>query len=312
MKIALPLLLGVFFVVYSIAGSSPEERHKLWENILAADPFWLGMATFGGFVSHLSRAYRWKFLIEPLGYTLRFKNSIMAVMTAYLANLGIPRSGEFLRAGTVSAYEGIPFEKSFGTIISERVADLAMLLLVIGLTFLLNGDELMDFIDQKDVSPFTSIATLLLLLALGVLGIYLVRKSKWKIFEKIRDLLTGLLEGMKSILKMEKNGAFILHTLIIWTLYIGMFFLSGLAVPGISQLAFGPMLVAFVVGSFAISLTNGGLGVYPVAVGGVLMLFGVEQGPALAFGWVVWGTQTLLNLIVGGVSMVLLPILNKK
>lgn len=305
-------MLGVFFVVFFILDSNAQEGQKLWESILAADPFWLTMATVGGFISHLSRAYRWKFLIEPMGYTLRFKNSIMAVMTAYLANLGIPRSGEFLRAGTVSHYENIPFEKTFGTIISERVADLVMLLLVVGTTLILNGEELINWFDENNVSPLTSVLILALLIVLLIVGIKVVQKSNWKLFKKIRSFAVGLLEGMKSILNMKKTGAFIFHTLIIWVLYIGMFFLSGLAVPGVSELAFGPMLVAFVVGSFAISLTNGGLGVYPVAVGGVLILFGLPEGPSYAFGWVVWGTQTLLNLIAGGLSMILLPVLNKK
>ena len=66
--------------------------------------------------------------MAPLGYKPRFINSTLAVLIAYIANLGIPRSGEILRATTLSSYEKIPFEKTFGTIIAERLVDLIILL----------------------------------------------------------------------------------------------------------------------------------------------------------------------------------------
>ena len=93
------------------------------------------LSIFFGILSHLSRAYRWQFLLEPLGYKPKFANSVMAVLIAYLLNLFIPRSGEIARAASIKKYENIPFEKAFGTIVAERVADVIMLFSIIGIAF---------------------------------------------------------------------------------------------------------------------------------------------------------------------------------
>ena len=130
-KTILPLLLGVFLIWYSLSSASPAEREELWNNILLADLKWVFLSLFFGLLSHASRAYRWKYLLEPMGYRPQFANSFMAVMGGYLANLGVPRSGEVLRGATISTYEDIPFEKAFGTIVSERIADLVMLMLIV-------------------------------------------------------------------------------------------------------------------------------------------------------------------------------------
>ena len=63
-----------------------------------------------------------------MGYNPRLINNILAIFITYIANLGVPRSGEFFRATVLQTYEKIPFEKSFGTIIAERTIDLLMLL----------------------------------------------------------------------------------------------------------------------------------------------------------------------------------------
>ena len=95
---------------------------------------------FFGIMSHLSRAYRWGFLLQPLGYRPRFINLVLTVLITYVSNLGIPRSGEVLRSTALRAYEKIPFEKSFGTVVMERLVDLILLLICVGIGFLLERD----------------------------------------------------------------------------------------------------------------------------------------------------------------------------
>jgi len=236
----------------------------------------------------------------------------MAVMVAYLANFGIPRSGEVLRAVTISSYEKIPFEKAFGTIISERIADFIMLLLVVSLALLLQTEYLLDYFEENNINPFLTIAALFGLLAIGVLILKQIKKSKRGILLKVKNFAKGLLEGMRSILKMKQKGAFLFHTLFIWGMYLSMFSILIFTVPETSSLPFGVIMVAFVVGSFAISATNGGIGVYPIAIGASLMLFGINKEAGEAFGWITWGTQTLMVIIIGGLSFLFLPILNRQ
>ncbi len=251
-------------------------------------------------------------MLEPMGYKSSQANRFMAVMVAYLANFGIPRSGEVLRAVTLSTYEKVPFEKGFGTIISERVADLLILMLIIGIVVILQTDDLLIYLNDQNIKPLNTLLIFLGLVGLIVIGIYIIKQSTWGPFKKIKKLAKGLLEGMRSILKMEQKWAFIFHTVFIWSLYLIMFFVIQLSIPETANTPAGIIMAAFVVGSFAVSATNGGIGVYPLAVGGVLMFFGVQDHAAEAFGWISWATQTFVVLIFGGLSFILLPLLNNR
>ncbi len=131
----LPIALGVFLIWYSISKLTPSDIQSIKASFKTANYWWVVLSIIFGILSHLSRAYRWQFLLEPLGYKPRFANSIMAVLIAYLLNLFIPRSGEIARAASIKKYENIPFEKAFGTIVAERVADVIMLLMIFGMAF---------------------------------------------------------------------------------------------------------------------------------------------------------------------------------
>ena len=312
LKIILPLLLGVFLVWYSLNTATPEEREELWQNILNANPWFLLLSMVLGGLSHLSRAYRWKFMLEPMGYKPRLLNSFMAVMAGYLANFGIPRSGEVLRAASLSSYEKIPFEKAFGTIISERIADVVIMLSITAFTLLLQTEYLLTYFSNNNINPLTSFGLLIALLLLGIVVLQFIKRSQLSFLVRIKKMARGLLEGMRSIFKMEQKWAFILHTLFIWIMYILMFYVIIFAVPGMEKVSFSVVMATFVVGSFAVSATNGGIGVYPVAIGAILVVFGISKQTGEAFGWITWSTQTLLVLILGGLSFIFLPIFNRR
>lgn len=312
LKVFIPLMLGVFFVVYSFYQFTPEERETLYNNIIQVNPIWIIFSLIGGLLSHLSRAYRWKLLIEPMGYKLHLNNSFMAIMSGYLANLGIPRSGEVLRGASIATYEEIPFEKVFGTIIAERAVDLIMLFLIVICTILFHTGQLLEFFDTFHINPWMSLIGLLILFFLGIFLLKLIKHSKITLFIKLRKLVTGTLQGVKSILHMKNNRAFVFHTLFIWGMYLMMFYILIFAFPEMHSLSFPAILVAFVAGSFAISITNGGIGIYPIAVGAALTLFGISKETGEAFGWVDWGAQTILNIVIGGLSLILMPIVNRK
>lgn len=312
LKTIIPLGLGIFLIWYSLASASPEQRATLWKNIKNAEPVWIILSLVFGILSHLSRAYRWQFLLEPLGYKPAFANRFMAVMVAYLANLGIPRAGEVLRGATLTSYENIPFEKAFGTIISERIADLVMLLLIVALALVMQSDDLFAYLQSKNINPLVTAGILVLLVLLLFAFYKVLQKSQNTFVVKVRKFVSGLLEGMRSILKMKHKVAFIFHTLFIWGMYILMFWIVKFTVSELENTGFGIILAAFVVGSFSISATNGGIGVYPVAIGALLMVFDISKASGEAFGWILWGAQTLLVIVLGALSFVVLPIYNRK
>ena len=146
LKITLPLLLGVFLVWYSLSKVSITKVIEYAQN---ADYTWIGLGVFLGLLSHLSRSYRWLFMLEPMGYKIKFGNSIMAVFATYLINYTIPRAGEVARASILTNYEGVPFEKGFGTIIAERIADMLVMLSIIAITLFLQFDFIYGFLIEK-------------------------------------------------------------------------------------------------------------------------------------------------------------------
>jgi len=313
-KIILPLLLGVFLIWYFLSSASPEHRIQLLKNIKNADPIWIILSLILGIISHISRAYRWNFLLKPLGYYPKLHNNFMAVMVGYLANLGVPRSGEVLRGITLATYEKVPFEKSFGTIVSERITDLIMLVLITTLTGFLQTEYILNFLDEKNINPLTTLGVMALLILLGYVGLLILKKSNNKFIIKIRDFGLGVLEGMKSVFAMQRKWLFIVHTLLIWGLYILMFYVIKFAVPNLENASISVILVAFIAGTLSMTTTNGGIGIlpFPIIVGAVFVFFDFEKSDGEAFGWILWGSQTAINIIVGALSFLFLPILNRK
>jgi uncharacterized protein (TIRG00374 family) len=300
-------MLGVFLVWYSLAKISIPVLLGYFKN---ADYFWVGLGVFLGILSHLSRAYRWKFMIEPMGYNLRFPNSIMAVFTTYLINYTIPRAGEVSRATILTNYEGVPFEKGFGTIIAERVADLLVMLCIISITLVLEFDIIYDFL-YTNIDPTKLILLGLVALAILIIGYQLFKKSNHPFVLKIKTLLSGLIEGVSSILKMKKKWAFLAHTLFIWIMYVLMFYVTSFSLAETSQLPFSAILLGFISASFSIAATNGGIGSYPLAIFAAFSIFGIPEDPSIAFGWIMWTSQTLMVILLGGLSLLFLPIYNR-
>ncbi len=308
----LPIALGVLLIWYSLSKLKPNDIEAIKNSFKTANYWWVGCSLFLGILSHLSRAYRWQFMLDPLGYHPKFANNVMAVLVAYLVNLIVPRAGEVVRATTIAKYENVPFEKAFGTIVSERVADAIMLLGIMALAFVYQTELLSSYLfKQEDSGLGYTLYILGALLILGVLFIWVIKKSNHPMALKIQTFVQGLIQGVISIFKMKKKWAFIFHTVFIWVMYVLMFYAVTFALPETTHLAFGAIIVGFVVGGISMALTNGGLGTYPVFVASALTLYGIDENPALAFGWIMWTAQTAMVLLFGGLSFLVLPIYNK-
>lgn len=311
LKIFVPIAFGLFLVWYSYNSTTPEERKQIIHYISNASPLWVSISVIIGILSHISRAIRWKYLLEPLGYRPKTVNTIFIVLISYFANLGIPRSGEILRATALTTYEKVPFEKGFGTIVTERVIDLLMLLIIITITLVLQTDFILGFLEERGVNIIGAIGILLVGIVGLFLGSYIIRKSRSPLAIKLKGFLNGLKEGVLSLFKMKKKWPFILHTLFIWIAYFGMFWVIKYTVEETIPLSLGELLVAFVAGAFAMSTTNGGIGLYPIAVSAALGIYGISSVSGDAFGWIMWIAQTLMVVVFGTISFLVLPLLNR-
>ncbi|MGB2348369.1 MAG: lysylphosphatidylglycerol synthase transmembrane domain-containing protein [Flavobacteriaceae bacterium] len=312
LKIILPLGVGFLFLYLSYQSTTADERTKVIESIQNADYRFVLLSVLFAALSHFSRAYRWLFLLQPLGYRPQLINTILTVMIAYLANLGIPRSGELLRATALCNYEKFAFEKVFGTIVAERAIDLLLLLAFILFALFLQFDLIWELLQLHQVNPFL----LILIGVTSLFGFIVMRRvftqSNHAIVLKIKALFLGFWEGISTLKTMQNKGAFIFHTIFIWGMYLSMFYVIKWSLPVTYEMTWAMVIPAFVAGGLAISATNGGIGIYPYTVALVLGGFGITQEAGLAFGWIMWSSQTLMILTFGALSFFALPLVNSK
>lgn len=249
-------------------------------------------------------------MLEPLGYKTKLANNFMAISVAYLMNIFIPKSGEVSRAIILDKYEGVPFQKGFGTIISERVVDLIFLLIFTIIALTIKFDVLYNFVAQTIPKSILYIVLAGIVTVAIMVPVY-IKFSKSNINKRLKDFVIGLKEGVFSILKMRKKGAFILHTFIIWSLYLLSFYVALQALPETAVIPLGTVIIAFVVGSFTFAFTNSGFGTYPAAMAGILSVFGIVKTAGIAFGWIVWVSNISSIIFFGVLSLILLPILKR-
>ena len=311
LQLALPLLLGIFLCWYAFAQFSTEELALIKEQFLKADYSYLWLSVAMGFLSHVSRGIRWQYTLASMHYFPKRYNLVLAVFIGYLLNLTVPRSGEVSRALLINRYDKVPFDKAFGTILTERVIDMCILLLFIAVVFVFQFDLVWHFLEGY----LTFSYIIVVLLALGLLflgGVYWIYRSTSSFAQKVRKMLSGIKEGIFSILHLKKKWQFIAHTLFIWLMYFWMFYVVFFSMEQTKELSIIQVLTAFVIGSFAIVFTNGGLGAYPLFIAKVLLLFGVTETVGTALGWVIWIAQFLMIILFGGLSFLLLPIINRR
>ena len=294
-KILLPISVGVFCIYFSFRNIDFSDFTQYFFKINYS---WVVIGIILGALSHVSRSYRWKFLINPLGYKLGFINSVLAVFSAYLINYTIPRAGDLARATIISKYEKIPLEKTLGTIVAERAVDIEF-----------------QRISEKLISltQDTEISVILIYFGVFVLLLYILNKilKKSKYYKSIANFFSGIIEGLTVIFKMKKRNLFIFHSIFIWLMYILMFWSTSKAVVELYDVTFFQLMISFTLAALSIMFSNGGIGIYPLAVEESLGWYGIQSTTGLAFGWVSWLSQTMMVVIFGGLSLFILPFINR-
>lgn len=303
--------MGVFLIIYTYNSFTNEQIEKLKNSILGANYNYVIISGFLAFSGYVLRAYRWKYTLEYIGYKSSFKLNLIAVSIGYFLNLTIPRSGEISRAALLTKYDEVPFDKGLGTIISERIVDFIVLIIFILSAVFLEFNTLKNFLLE-----YIPLKKLIFLLVFGsisfFIGIYLMiySKAKWVIW--IKNKVSGLTDGALSVFKMPNKWPFIILTLVIWLTYVLMFYSIIFALEETKVISFGAVLVAFVIGSLTIAFTNGGFGFFPVLIAKILFLYNIPIETGNAFGWIVWTSQLVITILLGGIAFLALPTLIKK
>lgn len=315
--------LGIFLVWWSIHKMDEESWNNCKESLRSARYILFLPVFIIISASHVSRAMRWKILMKPIGYNPKLLNTFFAVMVGYLANLAIPRLGEVLKCTILSKYEKVPADKLVGTIIIERAVDVISLITVF-IIALISQAGIIGSYTKETVSKYflagginlllLKIALLLVLAAIFFFALRFIFKKYNHIgfIEKANNILKGVIDGLASIKNLQNKKAFIFHSIFIWACYVGGTYLGFYATRGTEHL---PLAAAFPVLAFAsigMIITPGGIGTYPLLIMEVMALYGIEEGIGFANGNLQWVAQCSIILVVGFISLTLLPYFNKK
>lgn len=317
--------LGVLLVWLAIKDKSQAELDSIKQALRQADYSWIILSFVISALSHLFRSLRWKILLTPLGRHPKLSNTFFSVMVGYLANLAVPRLGEVTRCGMLNQYEKVPFTEGFGTVIAERALDLVCLILVFFIMLFLEFDKIYGITDEMIFKTVSAKFTLLLqkkaLLAIVLVGMltllsaffYFRKKLQSILSSKIKGFVNGLWQGLLSIKNVKQPFWFIVNTILIWLMYILQVYVCFFALPETSSLSFAVAMVIMVFGSIGIIVVPGGTGAYQAIVIQILTtVYFISDTSAFAFAWTVWSSQIILILLLGLISLILLPLLNKK
>ena len=320
LKTAVPLLLGVL-ILYFIYDDF--DFSQLWGPLKEMNLFWFGVSTFFGIMSHVLRGWRWRLTLAPLGFKPTSSTSVYSVFIAYAANLIVPRIGEVSRCVVLEQYDRIPFAQSLGTLISERLIDTLMVILITIMAVALQWNVFCQFISEVGIvtpgegvsaSVNSWIIILISAAAIACLLVFFIRKMAfWK---KIRSFVTRFAEGLLSLTKMKNGWMFIIETVGIWFCYFMQFYTCFFCFTFSSDLSVLAGLLLFVAGSIAVVVpTPNGAGPWHFAIISIMLLYGVSSTDASVFALIVHSTQTLLVAVLGIYALIMLQLkkhLNKK
>lgn len=305
--------LGIAIIFYMSAQLSDEQKDSMIAAIKGVRLWLLAPIFVVGFLSHYFRALRWKLLLQEVDIRPDTTNTTFAVMIGYLANLVLPRAGEVAKCTVLARYEKVPADKMIGTIVAERAFDMLCLILVTVAAVFLEADVIGEYAqdlfgkvsEKTNVFIFVLIAGVLMIITL-VLVYRRFRESK------VGRFLKGLSDGIRSILNLKTRFKFLLYTVLLWTSYWFLLVLGFWSMQELEHLSGMCALVVLIFGSVGMIFTQGGIGAYPYLVGKILLFYGIAEAYGLAFGWLSWSVQTGVVIVLGLISLILLPIYNSR
>ena len=304
-KIILSLLLGgiILFWMYKDFDFDRVKNvmlHEMnWTWMLLSFPF--------GIMAQVFRGWRWRQTLEPMGEKPRASTAIHAIFVSYAVSLVIPRIGEFARCAVLRRYDKIDFAKALGTVVTERAIDSLLVLAIAAITLLAQvsifdsfftktGTSLHAIVGQFSTTGY--IVTAICAIAVAVLLHFLLKRMA--IYNKVKETVKGIWQGINSIRKVRNKWLFAFFTLAIWGSYFLHYYLTFFCFEATAGLGMACAMVTFVVGSMAVVVpTPNGAGPWHFAVKTMLILYAVDSTAALNFVLIVHSVQTLLVILLG-------------
>jgi len=311
LTIVISLAFAGFFLWLALRGFDFKVVQK---SLAKANYLWVAFAAVFALLAYWFRAIRWNLLLEPMGHKISSSNALWSLSFGYLMNLTIPRSGEVARATALYGVEKVPVDKSFGTIILERVVDFICMLGFLGLTLIFKYDAILAFYKNSGININPN-KILLVLGGLGVAGVlFFVFKNKFvnvPVLGKIIGFIDGILLGLTSIFKLKEKGKFILYTIGIWVSYYFAAYLVCFALPETSDFTFADGFFIIVVGTLGMIIpASGGIGAFNLAMKYGFMALFLAMGKSAEFGGEMGLTYSFISLPLQIVVMLVMGLIS--
>ena len=318
-------LVGGILLFYWAVGSIDKE--DFFDGLKRANYFYILLALFIALLSHFFRAIRWKMMLNSLGYKPKLWATYASLMVGYGFNNLVPRGGELARCSVLYKAEDVPVSVSMGTVITERIFDLIILLLMVGTIFALEFDTLMAMFErlgqqdpgqpQQDGMSLKTIVMIVVgaMAVLGVVGFVVFRKRimKTKIFQKASGFVKQMLQAAMRVAKLDKPFLFIFHTIMIWVCYVVMTYIPFLALKETSHLSFYFGAIVLTIGGLGIAFPSpGGTGSYHVAVKETFRAFGHDANDGTIIATIIHASQMVMTTVVGSIGFLMLEVYRKR
>ncbi len=288
-----------------------------WNSVKSANPYWLTAAACTMLIAHWLRAYRWNMLTQPAGHTLSVRRSFYAVLTGYMVNVATSRGGEVVRCALAAKSEKAPLELLVGTVVTERIIDMVMLVLVCLVGLFVEFQQIYGFFEKYILTPVSAKATPLNLI-LGVAGLLLLvllfawmrkRKSKQNDQKKsgIKAIFERFAEGLQSVFKLKNPAVFALLSTSIWFSYLlgGYCMLQSLDIT--SHMGFGSAISLLIFSAVGIAIPlPAGAGVWGTLAFGLQTVYSMNATAAETFGIFNVAFQNLYCIFYGSIAYLLL------
>ena len=309
LKYVIPLIISVGLCYLLFTGIDFGEMIEIVRR--DCDFKWIAAGLSLSMFSYMFRALRWRIQLEALGIKMPLFYLTLSMFGTYAVNLVFPRLGEVWRSGYVAQRQNAPFTAVFGSMVAERLADTITVGLITLLSFVLASGAITTYLSDN-VETFRSIRQIILspwlwgAAAIGVIALWwlLSHKSNNRTVNKIQRAFKELWQGFAVIAKMPGKGQWLLWTACLWGCYYTQLLICFLAFPSSAAVLhdFGltAALVVFALTSISMGVpSTGGIGPWQWAVIFALSIYGVDSANAGALANVVLGSNTLLQIVLG-------------
>lgn len=311
-------VLGFAFIWWFWTKLETGEKTQIWDSLKQTNYLWFTLAIAISLFSHYVRALRWRLMSETFSCKVSRTNSFLAVMSGYLTNLAVPRLGEVVRCTMLKQSDGIPIEKSLGTIVTERIIDMILFALLLLTTIVIQKDLLFNYIEKNlnlNVDNLIQLFIIGIVVLVIVVALFLAFKRKIqhnKTYNKTKDLIKGFLEGIKSIFKLKNTWLFIFYSILIWALWILGTFVCFQCLNKTDILTPIQALVTTVLGAFGPMITPGGIGLQPAIFAEVLETYTISRPIGYVCGWLNWLSSQVGTIVVGLIAFIYFSTKKKK